>query len=866
VIQGSESTRRIHLAAFVTAFLSLLVFGLTIGESNASSSVAGPPAPSRIPAAAPVTTQVPAASSKTESDAEQTAAAPTNTPPATETPSTGSGTGGVEPVPTPPDSGVGGGSDGGGDNGGDGGGSKPAREPAFVEQDPSLSGGVSPDDPADGDDPFVLDRLNVPNFVIDNFEIPPFLLPIYQACGSEYGIPWEVLASINRIETNFGTNVGTSTAGAYGWMQFIHSSWVEWGVDANGDKLKDPFNPVDAICAAGNYLQDFGYAEDPYTAIFAYNHADWYVQDILEHAKAYSAIPPEVISSLTGLTEGARFPIAAESSYAGQVSTEAAKKNGTASQDVSSSAGRTSIQISAEGGAPVLAVNDGVIKEINPESGMVVLEDVYGNQYSYAGLGSVSQTHPVPRHPDADEAEPSSEDAPPASGGKPDPSLEMGTVKATDDRPAKAQDPNPQAKDEGKPSDDEISEVLVDPDAAAQAAADQAAGAAASTTDTGSEEPTDVAADRRAEQEDLTARADASRQMLNTEDMRGRTYADPLRPANHTRTTIEGQSTEVNSPVSSTLGGVDGKPGDYVIYDGSKAGVYRFKPGTVDLEPLEKGSRVIAGTVLGRLGEGGTSSINFSIKPGGEETPQIDPKPFLDGWRLLAETNIYNAQGKDRFAKRLGIGGVLLLSKSALQKRVLADSNITMDECDRQYIAHGVIDRRLLAALAFASERGFTLLITSMYCGREVSITTSGNISNHSRAMAADIAAINGEVVTPSSQGPGSLTDQLARQFLSLQGIMAPDEVISLMDYPQAAGFAMSDHGDHLHLGYSPTTGSDVPGGSVESTLGAEQWQALTERLGQIQNPEVPTTPSQDALPAEKSEKSGGAAPSEQDK
>ncbi|MGA7398150.1 MAG: hypothetical protein WBW62_11945, partial [Solirubrobacterales bacterium] len=166
-----------------------------------------------------------------------------------------------------------------------------------------------------------------------------------------------------------------------------------------------------------------------------------------------------------------------------------------------------------------------------------------------------------------------------------------------------------------------------------------------------------------------------------------------------------------------------------------------------------------------------------------------------------------------------------------------------------------VIDRRLLAALSFISEKGYDLLITSLYCGREVSITTSGNISNHSRAMAVDIAAINGEIVTPGTQGPGSQTDQVAQLLLSLQGIMAPDEVITLMSYPQPAGFAMGDHGDHLHLGYSPTSDSDVPGGSVQSTLGAEQWQRLTERLGQIRNPEVPTTPSDDALPAEKSDK-----------
>ena len=111
--------------------------------------------------------------------------------------------------------------------------------------------------------PFGPAPIGVPNFVIDSFEIPPFLLPIYQACGTEYGIPWEVLASINKIETGFGTNLNVSSAGAVGWMQFLPSSWEAFGVDANGDGRKDPYNPVDAICAAANYLELAGGNEEP---------------------------------------------------------------------------------------------------------------------------------------------------------------------------------------------------------------------------------------------------------------------------------------------------------------------------------------------------------------------------------------------------------------------------------------------------------------------------------------------------------------------------------------------------------------------------------------------------------------------------
>ena len=102
--------------------------------------------------------------------------------------------------------------------------------------------------------PFGPAPIGVPNFVIDSFEIPPFLLPIYQACGTEYGVPWEVLASINKIESGFGTNLNVSSAGAVGWMQFLPSSWEAFGLDANGDGRKDPYNPVDAICAAALFF------------------------------------------------------------------------------------------------------------------------------------------------------------------------------------------------------------------------------------------------------------------------------------------------------------------------------------------------------------------------------------------------------------------------------------------------------------------------------------------------------------------------------------------------------------------------------------------------------------------------------------
>ncbi len=121
--------------------------------------------------------------------------------------------------------------------------------------------------------------------------VPPVLVPIYRRAAATYGLGPQgpaVLAGINEVETAFGTNLNVSSAGAMGWMQFIPSSWDAYGVDANGDGVEDPYNPEDAIFAAANYLRAAGMPADTYDAIFAYNHADWYVSEVLANAGCYA--------------------------------------------------------------------------------------------------------------------------------------------------------------------------------------------------------------------------------------------------------------------------------------------------------------------------------------------------------------------------------------------------------------------------------------------------------------------------------------------------------------------------------------------------------------------------------------------------
>ena len=246
------------------------------------------------------------------------------------------------------------------------------------------------------DRPGPTSATGVPNFIIRKFRVPPFLLPIYQAAGVEYGVRWEVLAAINEIESDYGRNLNVSSAGAVGWMQFLPSSWKRFGVDANKDGRTDPYNPVDAIFAAARYLKAAGYEQDVRRAIFAYNHADWYVDSVLLRARVIAAVPSDLIGSLTGLTEG-RFPVSGPATYADDIAErQLLKRVGrgeNAANLVESSAQRRSIDIFADSGAHVVAVNDGVIKRVvtgRKRDRRVVLQDVYGNRYTYSHLGKVS--------------------------------------------------------------------------------------------------------------------------------------------------------------------------------------------------------------------------------------------------------------------------------------------------------------------------------------------------------------------------------------------------------------------------------------------------------------------------------------------
>jgi hypothetical protein len=442
---------------------------------------------------------------------------------------------------------------------------------------------------------------------------------------------------------------------------------------------------------------------------------------------------------LTGLTEG-RFPVAARARYA----------KGTP----------RGVELFAQRGAPVVAVNDAEVRKLTADS--LVLQDVYGNRYKYSGLGEVARHYPVPK-------------------GDIDPKLRA-VARRADPRPSGA------ASAGRQPS-------------------------------------------RR--HEDPAPQASLP--------VKQRLFANPSNPLARDAGGLEQLAVTGKQPGFELFSGKDSRPLD---------------PKRFRLRRLREGSRVLGGTVLGRVGApeaGKAPHLDFSIRPAGRGAPTIDPKPILDGWKLLEATAIYRASGLnvlygDEGADRFSIGQILLLSKPLLERRVLSDERIEIYAAGRNDIRSGQIDRRVLASLAYLAESGLRPTVTSLKSGHSY-FTSSGNVSEHSSGNAVDISEINGVPIL-GHQDPGGVADQTVRRLMRLQGSLQPDQIISLLDIGGAT-LAMADHADHVHLGFRPLFDRRL-GKQRLAVLRPGQWSDLLEQLRKIDNPVVPTRPSKYALPVKR--------------
>jgi len=652
------------------------------------------------------------------------------------------------------------------------------------------------------------------------YRIPLFLLPIYKAAAVQYGVPWQILAAINEIETNYGTDLSVSTAGAVGWMQFMPATWLQYGVDALNAGYADPYNPVDAIFAAARYLRAAGAATDLQAAILAYNHSQEYVSSVLLRAKLISAYPRAVIATLTGLVDG-RLPVSGgklswiplpgvSSATAGatQLGSEAAPAAAapakaastprsvaasTPASAAASAAGHAQplqlMTLTSSPGAQVVAVQNGRIDKLGVSRQLgryVVLRDVYGDVFTYAGLGSIAPTYSLPKPPAARISSPLVEVA---SRHDPTPSQ---AATAGYQPPLTLQVKTPKGK-----------------------AAHRAAPAQTSVS---AEAPEGGSAQGKV-----------------------RLFAHPGNPDARAAARINAAARASRAHAATRL-------------------------------PLRVGAVVASGTVLGSVNARSGSQqghLRFAVRPAGDAST-IDPGPLLSNWAQLQ--NALHPQGAKAEDALLGAtaSDVFLLSKAELQRTVLSDPGITVYACGRHDIASGAIDKRVLAVLAFLSRSGLKPTVTALRCGQSP-LATSGEASAAYQGESVEISAINGTAIA-GHQGTATVTDLAIRTLLTLPAEFLPSSIFSLMRYPGAPSTHSSPaYWNRIALEFpapaaAPVAISPSAAGSAAhaararklaaaavlggaGALNAGQWSQLIERVGALPTPTITHKPSSAAIP-----------------
>lgn len=114
--------------------------------------------------------------------------------------------------------------------------------------------------------------------------LPPAHLAVMVEVSADSGVPWALLAAIASVESGFGANMATSSAGAIGYGQFLPSSWEAYGQGG------DPYDYRDAIPAMARYLADHGAPADVANAVYAYNHSWEYVALVLGRQAYYASV------------------------------------------------------------------------------------------------------------------------------------------------------------------------------------------------------------------------------------------------------------------------------------------------------------------------------------------------------------------------------------------------------------------------------------------------------------------------------------------------------------------------------------------------------------------------------------------------
>jgi len=660
---------------------------------------------------------------------------------------------------------------------------------------PSLFAGANPLSgvlPGSWEDPFIVPGGTlVPQYLIDIYHVPTFLLPIFQSAGSAYGVPWQVLAAINEVETDYGTNLDTSSAGAVGWMQFLPSTWRRYGVDASSAGVRDPYNAADAIFAAARYLAAAGAGHNLPGAIYAYNHSWGYVRSVLLRAQVLSGEPTSMIAALSELSEG-DFPIqlAYHASYGAQSSSTGGSAASTAAPAAGAAPAPGAVGALAAGAvhrdaittifantnAAVVAAQDGTIVAIghNHRLGRYVqLRDAFGAVLTYGHLSSVSAWYPAPKRT-------------------------LGNAGARPSALAAGPRPNGAAASAGRQTSHR-------PLAGALFAA-RASTVRSSATAPAAATPDVVT---------LNLRSSVTPVSLYT----------PIRKVD----AALASSTPAAAVTHAATHALE-RP-SLLRYFTSALGL---RPSRVLLEPMRVGSRVLAGTILGRITAAHgkrRASLLFELRPAGQRY-SIDARPFLDAWSQLETVALHRvAYGAQLFGADdhpVGAGALSVASQVDLARTVLQDSRVTVPGCERAAITSGGVDRRVLASL-------------ELLAAHRVNPTVSGGWCVNSRSAAAAPAFLRtgNAVAIEAHATPATIGAEAARFARDVHAIAG-------------ASVGTNPARDLIVISFAPAHQPVALAASAAFTggfaLSQTRWATLDARLRQIAEPRLPTAISRAAL------------------
>jgi hypothetical protein len=162
--------------------------------------------------------------------------------------------------------------------------------------------------------------------------------------------------------------------------------------------------------------------------------------------------------------------------------------------------------------------------------------------------------------------------------------------------------------------------------------------------------------------------------------------------------------------------------------------------------------------------------------------------------RAVVLADYYRAVGLKALVKGLRS------QEERLVKRVLQDERITIYDGGRADLAEGRVDVRVVATIAFLAESFGQVTITSLISGHGL-YSRPGVISAHIFGAAVDVAALDGKIISPFTQGPGGLVEQAVRKLLLLPAEMRARQVISLLGLG-GPSFPLANHDDHVHVGF----------------------------------------------------------------